>query len=233
MSKKINLKTWDSMEKLRNSFFSVICFASRKSGKSELIKYIYQKCDFGSEYDFVIVMSESMETLDFFSEVVHGNLFFNKFDNQYIDNIIAQSEKLESEGTKKKFLVIFDDVIGNDVKSSLAVQKLYAIGRHYSISCILIIQKLTLMSTTVRNNSDVIFIGRAKSGSERKSIIDNMFKGMASTSEIEKYGFKTKEDFYETLLNEHTSSYNFIVLDYTDPNNYKFVDVVNTFKADI
>lgn len=231
MSKKINLKEWDSIEKLKNNFFSIICFASRKSGKSELIKCIYEQCNFGDEYDHVIVMSECMDTLDFFSNFVHGNLFFNEFSSNYIQNIISQSEKLEFENNKKKFLLIIDDVVGNTIKYSEVMQRIYAVGRHYRISCILICQKLTLINTAVRNNSDLILIGRSKTAQEKKSIIENLLDGVIDKNDIKNYGMSTKDEFYNTLLKEHTSDYNFIVLDFLDQKNIEFDEVVKTYKA--
>lgn len=231
--KKINLQIWDSMENLKNKFFSMICFASRRSGKSELIKFIYTKLNFGKEYDYVAVIAESDQTIDFFSEFVHGNLFIRKFDSSTIENIMKISEKIEADGKQKRFLVIVDDVVGNNAKYSESLRKLYAVGRHYNISCILICQQLTLINTTVRNNSDIILIGKTKNAQEKTSIRDNILDGIADDDEIKEMGFDNKKEFYNYLLKRCTEDYHFIVLDDIANNGNNFNNVVRIIKADL
>jgi hypothetical protein len=233
MSKEINLIEWNNLKSLKSNFFSIICFAPRKVGKSELIKYIYLECDFGNEYNYVIVISESAETLDHYSNFIHGNLFFDKFNSSILENLVIESENLETEGRPKKFLLILDDTIGNNVKNSEAIMKIYAIGRHHRISCILICQKLTLINTTVRNNSDVIFIGRTINAAEKDSIRDNLLNGLAEEEEIEKSGYKNSEKFYNALIKHNTRDYNFIVIDMMNHDKINFNDLVFRFKAKI
>jgi len=229
--KKIILKDWQNVEKLKNNFFAIICFAPRKSGKSQMIKYIYEKCKMGEEYDHIVVISESPDSMDHYSNFVHGNLFFTKFDARILENLIKQSQNLELEGKPKKFLLILDDTIGNDMKNNNSMMEIYAIGRHNRISCILITQKLTLINTTVRNNSDVILIGRTTNAGEKKSIIDNLLDGLADDEEIEKYGYKSSEKFNKTLIKQNTTDYNFIVIDNMDNNKINFDEIVYKYKA--
>ena len=42
------------------------------------------------EYDHVIVISESAETLDHYSNFVHGNLFFDRFDGSILEKVIYE-----------------------------------------------------------------------------------------------------------------------------------------------
>jgi hypothetical protein len=233
--KKIILKTWNDQEmsKLKGQFFSIICFASRRSGKSELIKYLYNKLDFINEYDHCIIMSESEDSLDFYSEFCPGNLFIKKFDAKIIEKTIQQSQILESEGKKLKFLCIIDDVVGNTIKHSEWIAKLYSIGRHYNMSCILICQQLTLINVTVRNNSDICLIGQTKTAKEKKSIIDNFLDGIADDDEILKRGHTTRKAFYHELLKYNTEDYNFIVLDYMNTKKNDFDSIIRVIKADI
>lgn len=233
MTKKIVLEKWNNMGILKDKFFSLICFAPRHSGKSELIKYLYEQCDFGEEYDHVIVISESMETIDHYSNFVHGNLFFNKFESSILTNLIKESESLETSGKPKKFLLIIDDTIGNNVKNSQTIMQIYAIGRHYRISCILICQKLTLINTTVRNNSDLIFIGRMNNAAEKTSVRENLLEGIAEENEINEFEYTSGKSFYNAMIKENTQDYNFIVLDYLDQNRIDFKDVTFSFRADL
>lgn len=235
MDNKIILPNYplEKLMKLKNKFFSLICFASRKSGKSELIKFIYEMLDLGHEYDHVAVFSNSDESLDFYSEFVHGELFIKNFDEARIQSIINESEHLESDGRKKKFLVIFDDVIGGNIKYSVKVAELYAIGRHYGISCIWITQQVTLLNTTVRNNSDIILIGASKGAREKQSIVDNFLDGLADDTDMEKYGFTSAKKFYYSLLRYNTAEYHFIVIDYLSNRSNSFDDLVFRIKANL
>jgi hypothetical protein len=235
LEKKTNLNDWndEKMNSLKSKDFSMICFASRRSGKSELIKYIYNKLDLQSEYDYCMIISESDESLDFYSDFLFGNLFIKKFDNDVITNLIVESQKLETEGKKARFLCIIDDVVGSTIKYSESIAKLYAIGRHYHISCILICQQLTLINVTVRNNSDIIFIGQTKTSKEKKSIIDNFLDGIADDNEILDKGFETKKSFYNEMIKYNTEDYSFIVFDYLNGKKNNFDSVVHKIKAKI
>lgn len=233
MSKKIILKEFNELNKLSDKFFSMLVFGSRRTGKSELVKYIYNYLDLGEEYDFIVVCSLSPSTLDFFSNFVHGNLFFNYFDENIIENIIRQSTRLEADGTPKKFLCIFDDCIGNNLKNSEAMTKLYATGRHYRISVILIAQKITFVNTSVRNNSDIIFIGKTKSALEKEAVIKNFLDGIADHTEIEKFGYTQNRIFYMDLLKEGTANYKFIVIDNMEEKSTDFDVIVKSIRAKI
>src|SRR5690606_3882234 len=149
----------------------------------------YERCNLGDEYDHVLVISESPDSIDRYSNFVHGNFFFDKCDPEVLDKLIKQSQHSVLEGKPTKFLLIFDDTIGNNMKNNESMMKIYAIGRHNRISCILITQKFTLINTTVRNNSDVILIGRTTNAGEKKSIVDNLLDGIADDEEIEKIGY--------------------------------------------
>lgn len=234
-NKKIILPNYplEKLHELKNKYFSMICFASRKSGKSELIKFIYETLDLGEEYDHVAVFSNSDESLDFYSEFVHGELFIKNFDEARIQSIINESERLESDGKKRKFLVIFDDVIGGNIKYSIKTAELYAIGRHYGISCIWITQQVTLLNTTVRNNSDIILIGASKGAREKESIYNNFLDGLADDADLESRGYTNSKKFYYGLLKYNTAQYHFIVIDYLTNKSNSFEDLTYRIKANI
>ena len=180
------------MNILKKDFFSIIMVASRKSGKSELVKHIYTKLNLGEIYDFVIVMSQCNDSLDHFSNFVHGNLFIKGFNNEYLQNVMKKSDDLAEQGNPKSFLIIIDDVVGTGIKNSPAIMELYALGRHHHISVILLSQMVTLISTTARSNSDCLFIGSVSDGKEKTSVDDNLVKGLATYKEIQKYGYTKK-----------------------------------------
>jgi len=211
----------------------MICVASRRSGKSELIKYIYQTLDFGEEYDFITVISMCDDSLDFMSNFVHGNIFIKDFSDNIVNNLIIKSDELVSKGKPKRFLVIIDDVVGYGIKNSEAIMKLYALGRHHNISCILICQMVTLMSVTARSNSDLILIGAVSDGKEKDSVMNNLLKGLASRKDRIDRGYTNKEDFYDDLIKYNTEDYNFIVIDKLSTRKNDFSAKTFKMKANI
>lgn len=228
---KVNKWDLKKMENLKATFFSMICVASRRRGKSELIKYIYETLDLGNEYDHIIVLSQSEESLDHYSEFVHGDMFLKDFDDQTIEKIISISKKMEANDEPRKFLVIIDDVISDDIKHSKSIERLYAIGRHYRTSVILISQLLTNINVCARNNSDVILIGHVNTSQEKESIIKKFLDGTADPEEITNRGFKSRSSFYYHLLNSNTEDYNFLVIDQISSKKNGWENILFNVKA--
>ena len=215
LTSTIKLSEWSPV--MTTDYVSMLFIASRRSGKTELCKYILKESKMIDDYDYTVVMSESQDTLDSFSDIVSGDLFFDKFDPQIIDNLIAVSEKQEVDGKKKSFLLIIDDIVNNDMKHAEVMKKTFCIGRHYSISVIIISQKMSLISTTSRNNADLIFIGKSNSSAERIAIIDNLLLGLRDTDGSGSQLSDRK--FYFDIIKKYTANYNFIVLDNTTMSN--------------
>lgn len=224
----VELDEWNPQETLCNKFFSMIISGSRREGKSYMIKHIYETCNFGQEYDFVAVFSENTDNIDFYSEFVHGSLFFDHYDTDVIDRIKQLNEAFELKGIQKKFLLIMDDCMGNS-KNEENFKKLYAQGRHMNISIIFSIQKATLIDTTARNNSDVVMICRSKSAMEKTSIIDNFMKGTAEEEDMK--GMK-EDKFHRKLMKDYCKDYQFLVLDYMNSSSNEFTDIVKKYKAE-
>ena len=192
----IKLEEWNPKKSLSKKIFSMSIAGSRKEGKSYMIKHLYKKCGWHKYYDFIIVMTENIDNLNFYSEFVHGTLFFNEYDGQIIERMKSLSEQYQENGDPKRFLIILDDCLSNS-KNEEHFKRLYSQGRHYNISIIFSIQQTTLIDTTARNNSDVIMICRTKSSNEKKSIIENFLLGTADDDDM---NGMSENNFYRKLL---------------------------------
>lgn len=223
----IHLDEWNPKNTLCNKFFSMIITGSRREGKSFMIKHIYKTCDFGKEYDYVIVFSENSDNIDFYSEFVHGSLFFDNYDTQIVERIKILQQAYELRGIKKKFLIIMDDCLNNS-KNEANFKQLYAQGRHMNISIIFSIQKATLIDTTARNNSDCVLICRSKSAMEKTSILNNFMKGTADEEDMKGL---SEEKFHRKLMKQYCKNYQFLVLDYMNNQSNEFKDIVKKYKA--
>jgi hypothetical protein len=224
----IQLETWNPETTLCNKFFSMCITGSRREGKSYMIRHLYYVCKFHYEYDFVVVFSENSDNLDFYSNFVHGSLFFDHYDSDVIERLKKLNEAYEMKGITKKFLIIMDDCMSNS-KNEENFKRLYAQGRHLNMSIIFSIQKTTLIDTTARNNSDVVLVCRSKSAMEKTSIIDNFMKG---TADEEDMGGLREDKFHRKLMKEYCRDYQFLVLDYMNSDSNEFKDIVKKYKAD-
>lgn len=230
-----SLKKWNlkSMKSLKNTFFSMVCIASRRRGKSELIRYVCESLKLVEEYDYIAVLSQSEESLDHYSNFIHGDLFIKDNFSAAIANIIKVSEKLETNDKKRKFLVIIDDVVGCDIKNSESIAQLYAMGRHYRMSVILIAQTLSNVNVCARGNSDVILIGHVNNAQEKESIMNRLIDGTFLPKEIRERGFRSKKEFYYQLFAENTANYQFMVIDQLSTKETNWQNILYTVKAEI
>jgi hypothetical protein len=206
-------------------FFSMIIIASRRSGKSTLVKYIIEQGKLIEKYDYFIVLSENDDSLDYLSNFIPGNLFIKNFEADIIDNLVQVSEKLELEMNAKSFLMIIDDMTGNDIKYNLIMTKIYAMGRHLRIGIIWLSQQMKILSTTSRNNSDYILIGRSSNAKERYNLINDFLNGTLD-DDFE----KSNLSFYRNLLKEYTKNYGFIVIDNTI-QDHNFDDTIKYIRV--
>lgn len=222
---EINLEKWDMT---LHDDFSMAVYASRRSGKSTLVRYIFESNDLNQKFDFIICISKNQDALDYMSEFVSGDLFFDKFDKNVIKQIVEISKELEMNQTEMKFLIILDDTNCNEAKNDETLNDVYSMGRHLGISIIWITQHVTNLSTTMRNNSDYLLIGRCGTATEKKAIIDNFLMG--SRDEDVENG-KSEHHFYRELIKKYTKDYTFIVVIPTSQST-DFKDVVQFIRAE-
>ena len=83
-----------------------------------------------------------------------------KYDMGLIERIIFKQKQRTKWGVDKTVCLILDDVLsckgvkGDDATGLL--EQIYALGRHHKISCFTLLQKITAVSTTVRNNASMV-----------------------------------------------------------------------------
>lgn len=204
--------------------FSSMFIASRRSGKSTLIRELFINI-WSNQFDSVIVMCPT-NFEGFYEEFVFGNLFFNEFNPIVIESVMNQQEKLIKEGKKPiEVLLILDDCSDDKERNADAIQKIYTKGRHLHISVVFSTQETTLTGTVWRNNSDFIVIGKQLGGRGRENIVDNFLLGMPEPEDIPA-GMKERI-YLRQLLKKNTADHSFIVLSFTsDQNDFKH----NVFK---
>lgn len=206
--------------------FASLCIASRRSGKSYLIRYLYLKY-WHKKFDAVVVICPT-DFNDFYPSFISGSLFFDEYDPDILEGILkSQQDKISNGEIPPNILVILDDCSDENEKYAKTIQRIYTSGRHYAISLIYCVQGTTLTGPQWRNNADFVLIGRSKGGLERTNIVNNFLVGNADEDEL---GGKSEKTFMMETLKKNTQDYNFLVID-NNATTDKLEDVFLTFKA--
>jgi len=145
--------------------FSSIVVSKRNSGKSFLVRDIVYQLSVQQRIHQVIVMSNTSglslnKDYDFLDK-----RFLTTFAQEKIEKLLKIQAKAVKAGKIREVLLVLDDVIGGDgskkAEGSRLIRSLYANGRHYHISIILLSQIANrLLEPPIRENSDYIFFSR-------------------------------------------------------------------------
>lgn len=226
--KKILLKKFNinMFKKIKN--FSCVISASRRSGKSELIKHIIKENKFNDIFDHIVVFCSTYDTMEKYQEIIKGDLFFTEYDENIINNMMMLSEKYKKKNKEKYYLIIFDDMINDVSKLNNNIISLFSKGRHYNFSVIFSTQKLSALSTCIRNNCDFFLFGLNKNNKEVMFILEEYLNGLANDKERDNIDEKK---FYRTIVDKYTIDYNFIIIDYTNNKTNDFYKTCFYYKC--
>lgn len=200
--------------------FSMMLIAKRRSGKTELIRYLYENY-LEKSFDLVVVYS-TMPTSSYYKKFISGKkVFITNNDLTKIEKIIKKNGDLMKKGKKIiNTLVIFDDTNTNKQKFDERVLDLYTKGRHFNTSIIYSSQAPTLVNNIWKENSDFIIIFKMKTRRYKDYVIENILSGMIDIN------FKTRsaeKKFYEDLFIKCVEDqYSAMVLDLTDDKVFAF-----------
>lgn len=140
------------------SNFACILYGQRRSGKTTWLKYFLWAHQ--SSFDRVVCFS-STQFKGEFAQFMNPNLCFPAYDEAALMAILdAQAATPEKE--RERVLVILDDVLDQEQKfrkrGDNALVKVYTMGRHYGISCIMCTQYAKAIPTSWRRNVDFALI---------------------------------------------------------------------------
>ena len=159
----------------------------RLSGKSTLLMKMLLSDEFNlkEQYDRVIFICPNFFLSDLYKLVqLPKNQIKTEYSNVFLNSLIEHQKR----SNKEEILLILDDCVSEkDFKSQDAnhpLNKLATIGRHLHISCILVSQKFSLLSTTIRANLDYVFVFSTHNRNEREAIFNEI--GIGSFREFNK-----------------------------------------------
>jgi len=159
--------------------FSAIFYGARRQGKTFLLKHLLSLIK--DRFDMVIVFSKTAELYKKtdFSYVPEKN-FINGFDDKMIEaildhryNTILRNKANKSSDQKKleRLLFIFDDIICEPhITNHPTLKKLWVLGRHSLVNCIILSQHTSGICPTIRRNCDFIVVFYPESSDTRETV---------------------------------------------------------------
>jgi hypothetical protein len=181
---------------------AMVCLcAKRKSGKSELLRYLVHKNRDSWCKIFIVCPSEGVNK--FYSDFVPSNCIFDKYSEDWVEKLIIEMGKINSGKSSedaKHILLILDDCC-SDVKfhQSDSLKKLFTRGRHVKISVIITSQYLYQLPPVARNNADYLLVSQMNK--QGLDVLCNDFL----------MGNISKEKFIDCYY-RNTSNYGFLVI---------------------
>lgn len=148
----------DFIERLPQYWTAVIA-SKRNSGKTYLMTQLIKRLLKQKKVDVVLVQTNSFGLNKDYDFLPPGLVM--KFDEKVLSNVWERQKKTKKED-RQHVLIVLDDVLSDKlaVKSEM-VARLYGLGRHASISCVVISQVANLVLTPVmKQNSDMILWSR-------------------------------------------------------------------------
>jgi hypothetical protein len=209
--------------------FSSIVVSKRNSGKSFLVRDLVYNLSKLKKINQLIVMSNTSglalnKDYDFVDK-----RFLTTFSQQKIEKLMKIQSKAVKQGKIREVCLVLDDVIGGEgtkkAEGNRLIRSLYANGRHYHISVILLSQIANrLLEPPLRENSDYIFFSRlgqrgleilwesipviqkkdfiAFASVNNKDFTFILYDNMTQSNDPEDFLFKVKADERKFLLNQ-------------------------------
>ena len=194
--------------------FRIIISSKSNSGKSTYCKYLLYKLS--NKFDRVYIISYTSE--DGYDEI--ASKYFDYFDQTIIGNIIKHQEKKKTMDINPKYpkeshrkyvykyppvCIILDDLCGNvNMVYSQAIDKIYATGRHYNISIILITQKFHAVSNLIRTNASYIILFSHTNKMQIKQLSEE-YNSLGSYNEFKKLLDDVTEDYGALIIDNTTN----------------------------
>lgn len=144
-----------------SSFYIV---GTSKAGKTTLMKYIRKTF----YKDNIPLMFSQNKHADIYKDFGDKVIVYEEYNPQIIKDAHTINSKFNN---KFPFLIITDDIVGNNIKNDPEITRLSTIYRNANISCIQSLQDITLMSAVGRNNTNFIAIFKQSTPKKIEAVV--------------------------------------------------------------
>jgi GTPase SAR1 family protein len=179
--------------------YSLALIGQTRSGKSFLLNHLMERY-FSHKINILMTDSPNAD--------IYKSGFFSSKDvikaPGYYSQLIKDSYKINKAcDNKYQFMFVIDDIV--DKKNDKQLFKVSTIYRNSNISMALVGQRMAILPSTVRGNTNFIFLGRLGNDYE----IENTIKAFLQTFFPKDFSMYEKIQAYKDI----TKNYNFICLD--------------------
>lgn len=140
----------------------------RKSGKTRLlVKMLLDDKFLKNKFDKIIIVSPTFLLDGNWRSISSDGIdIYTKYDDDIVEELITSQKQ---SGAEESVLLILDDCVNEDIKKE-NLEILACNGRHLNVTLIVLTQKITSISTTIRANFDQILHFYTASKRERQNL---------------------------------------------------------------
>ena len=153
------------IEKPKNGAISIALIGCSRSGKSTLMKHIYdryfRKC--------VTVMCSMNSHAEIYKDLPSSVIVSSKYEPTIISDMYTINHRL---GNKFEFLFMSDDYVDHTIKNDPEITRCLTLYRNTNINSLFSFQGRTLMNATGRMNVNIVCIFKQQTPMEWKNVID-------------------------------------------------------------
>lgn len=179
----------------------VLLVAKRNSGKSQMLRYLFNQQKHLFRAVFCICPTESVNS--FYSDLVKKENIFSEWNEEWTEKLIAKMTQVNAGKSDKEashILLILDDCCSDtNFHQSKSFKKLCTRGRHIKISVVITSQYIYQLAPVSRNNADFILCSQMNT------------QGLDLLTTEFLFGNITKKEFIE-LYYKNTTNFGFLVI---------------------
>ena len=186
--------------------------AMRGSGKSEMLRYLVMAEQ--QKFHKIFCISPTNITNSFFNDFIPKENIYNEWSDEWVEKLLEILKKINKNKKCQKdnpnnVLLILDDCCSNTkFHSSKTFEKIFTIGRHYFLSCIITSQYITHIPPSARTNCDYILVSTLNNNNVQ-ILADEYTLGDCSKKEfIEIYKQSIKDHGFLLINNSSTKNNN-------------------------
>ena len=190
-------------------YFTISCASKRNSGKTVFITQLIKELLDQERIDMVIVMSGSAGLNKDYDFLPKGLVL--PYSEAVLERLWHRQKGVAQDERQSVLLVLDDCLATPEAVRSDMVMKVYALGRHVAISCIVISQVANwILTPTIKQNSDIILWSKLN-----RQQLENLWTSMTNVD---------KKSFLKFSEAEGGKDYNFLCFDNysssTDPLDF-------------
>lgn len=158
------------------------------SGCGKTTAAIYALKNWISTHDEYVLVSPSSDQAIY--NAIPWTRKYTSYDSTELWGEIYRAQLRKACGINKRVMIVMDDILGSagirgTASGAGPIETIYALGRHHNLSCMVLVQKINVISPAVRTNSSLV-IFRHNSMRDVELIYNEC-------------GFSTKREFSDIL----------------------------------